>query len=94
MPRNVNSPMPRHVPHRSAGVADRDGHRSSRPLRRARSQRRRHHARWRSCRYRRPGGLKEVVHGVAIASVCAYAFGYASLARRLGLAATVWCWAD
>jgi hypothetical protein len=29
--------------------------------------------------------LKEVVHGVAIASVCAYAFGYASLARRLGL---------
>jgi hypothetical protein len=27
--------------------------------------------------------LKEVVHGVAIASVCAYAFGYASLARRL-----------
>src|SRR6476619_5275012 len=30
--------------------------------------------------------LKEVVHGVAIASVCAYAFGYAALARRLGLA--------
>jgi hypothetical protein len=29
--------------------------------------------------------LKEVVHGVAIASVCAYAFGYAALARRLGL---------
>lgn len=29
--------------------------------------------------------LKEIVHGVAIASVCAYAFGYASLARRLGL---------
>ena len=29
--------------------------------------------------------LKELVHGVAIASVCAYAFGYASLARRLGL---------
>ncbi len=29
--------------------------------------------------------LKEVVHGVAIASVCAYAFGYATLARRLGL---------
>jgi hypothetical protein len=27
--------------------------------------------------------LKEVVHGVAIASVCAYAFGYAILARRL-----------
>jgi len=30
--------------------------------------------------------LKEVVHGVAIASLCAYAFGYAALARRLGLA--------
>jgi hypothetical protein len=30
-------------------------------------------------------GLKELVHGVAIASVCAYAFGYAALARRLGL---------
>ena len=30
--------------------------------------------------------LKEVVHGVAIASVCGYAFGYATLARRLGLA--------
>jgi hypothetical protein len=29
--------------------------------------------------------LKEVVHGVAIASVCAFAFGYATLARRLGL---------
>ena len=29
--------------------------------------------------------LKEVVHGVAIASVCAYAFGYVSLSRRLGL---------
>jgi hypothetical protein len=29
--------------------------------------------------------LKEVVHGVAIASVCAYAFGYMTLARRLGL---------
>jgi len=29
--------------------------------------------------------LKELVHGVAIASVCAYAFGYATLARRLGL---------
>jgi hypothetical protein len=29
--------------------------------------------------------LKEVVHGVAIASVCAYAFGYTTLARRLGL---------
>ena len=29
--------------------------------------------------------LKEVVHGVAIASVCAYGFGYATLARRLGL---------
>ena len=29
--------------------------------------------------------LKEWVHGVAIASVCAYAFGYATLARRLGL---------
>lgn len=29
--------------------------------------------------------LKAVVHGVAIASVCAYGFGYASLARRLGL---------
>jgi hypothetical protein len=29
--------------------------------------------------------LKEVVHGVAIASVCAYAFGYTVLARRLGL---------
>ncbi|MDB6164029.1 MAG: hypothetical protein JWL98_1461 [Xanthomonadaceae bacterium] len=29
--------------------------------------------------------LKEVVHGVAIASVCAYAFGYATLGRRLGL---------
>ncbi|WP_460731796.1 hypothetical protein [Lysobacter tyrosinilyticus] len=28
---------------------------------------------------------KELVHGVAIASVCAYAFGYASLARRLDL---------
>jgi hypothetical protein len=31
-------------------------------------------------------GLKELVHGVAIASLCAYAFGYATLARRLGLA--------
>lgn len=30
-------------------------------------------------------GLKELVHGVAIASVCAYAFGYVTLARRLGL---------
>ena len=30
-------------------------------------------------------GLKELVHGVAIASVCAYGFGYAVLARRLGL---------
>src|SRR5512141_598642 len=29
--------------------------------------------------------LKEVVHGVAIASVCAYAFGYVSLSRRIGL---------
>jgi len=29
--------------------------------------------------------LKEMVHGVAIASVCAYAFGYISLSRRLGL---------
>jgi hypothetical protein len=29
--------------------------------------------------------LKEVVHAVAIASVCAFAFGYATLARRLGL---------
>jgi hypothetical protein len=29
--------------------------------------------------------LKEVVHGVAIASVCGYAFGYSTLARRLGL---------
>lgn len=29
--------------------------------------------------------LKEVVHAVAIASVCAFAFGYASLSRRLGL---------
>ena len=29
--------------------------------------------------------LKEAVHGVAIVSVCAYAFGYASLARQLGL---------
>jgi len=29
--------------------------------------------------------LKEVVHGVAIASVCAYGFGYATLARWLGL---------
>ncbi len=29
--------------------------------------------------------LKEAVHGVAIASVCAYAFGYTSLSRRLGL---------
>jgi hypothetical protein len=29
--------------------------------------------------------LKEVVHGVAIASVCGYAFGYTTLARRLGL---------
>ena len=29
--------------------------------------------------------LKAVVHGVAIASVCAYGFGHASLARRLGL---------
>jgi len=29
--------------------------------------------------------LKEVVHGIAIASVCAYGFGYAALARRLGL---------
>ena len=30
-------------------------------------------------------GLKELVHGVAIASVCGYAFGYTVLARRLGL---------
>jgi hypothetical protein len=30
-------------------------------------------------------GLKELVHGVAIASVCAYAFGYVTLARRLDL---------
>ena len=30
-------------------------------------------------------GLKELVHGVAIASVCGYAFGYSVLARRLGL---------
>jgi len=29
--------------------------------------------------------LKETVHGVAIASVCAYGFGYVSLSRRLGL---------
>lgn len=29
--------------------------------------------------------LKAVVHGVAIASVCAYAFGYSALARRLAL---------
>lgn len=29
--------------------------------------------------------LKESVHGVAIASVCAYAFGYTTLSRRLGL---------
>ncbi|HEY8880482.1 MAG TPA: hypothetical protein VIN03_23130 [Roseateles sp.] len=29
--------------------------------------------------------LKAVVHGVAIASLCAYAFGYATLARRLSL---------
>lgn len=29
--------------------------------------------------------LKAVVHGVAIASLCAYAFGYAALARRLSL---------
>jgi hypothetical protein len=29
--------------------------------------------------------MKQVVHGVAIASVLAYAFGYASLAQRLGL---------
>jgi len=29
--------------------------------------------------------LKEVVHGVAIASVCAFAFGFATLARRMGL---------
>lgn len=29
--------------------------------------------------------LKQLVHGVAIASVCAYAFGYASLSRQLGL---------
>ena len=29
--------------------------------------------------------LKEVVHAVAIASVCAFAFGYASLSQRLGL---------
>lgn len=29
--------------------------------------------------------LKEAVHGVAIASVCAYGFGYVSLSRRLGL---------
>jgi hypothetical protein len=29
--------------------------------------------------------LKETVHGVAIASVCAYGFGYTVLARRLGL---------
>ena len=28
---------------------------------------------------------KAAVHGVAIASVCAYGFGYATLARRLGL---------
>jgi hypothetical protein len=28
--------------------------------------------------------LKEMVHGVAIASVCAYAFGYTVLARELG----------
>ncbi|WP_082568039.1 hypothetical protein [Pelomonas sp. Root1217] len=30
-------------------------------------------------------GLKAAVHGVAIASLCAYAFGYAALARRLSL---------
>ncbi|MBW8845359.1 MAG: hypothetical protein JF607_10335 [Burkholderiales bacterium] len=29
--------------------------------------------------------LKAVVHGVAIASLCAYAFGYSALARRLSL---------
>jgi hypothetical protein len=29
--------------------------------------------------------LKALVHGVAIASVCAYGFGYAALARRIGL---------
>ena len=29
--------------------------------------------------------LKAVVHGVAIASLCAYAFGFAALARRLSL---------
>lgn len=29
--------------------------------------------------------LKALVHGVAIASLCAYAFGYAALARRLSL---------
>ena len=29
--------------------------------------------------------MKQLVHGVAIASVLAYAFGYASLAQRLGL---------
>src|SRR4249920_2429689 len=29
--------------------------------------------------------LKELVHAVAIASVCGYAFGYSVLARRLGL---------
>jgi hypothetical protein len=29
--------------------------------------------------------LKALVHGVAIASVCAYGFGYVALARRLGL---------
>lgn len=29
--------------------------------------------------------LKAVVHGVAIASLCAYAFGYTALARRLSL---------
>ena len=29
--------------------------------------------------------LKAVVHGVAIASLCAYAFGYAALAQRLSL---------
>ena len=29
--------------------------------------------------------LKQLVHGVAIASVCVYAFGYAALSRQLGL---------
>jgi hypothetical protein len=33
----------------------------------------------------RLAGLKALVHGVAMASVCAYAYGHATLAQRLGL---------